>query len=146
MLAPLATVFVAVKVEVWVHADGEGQVPADALERARAALGDSCVGVSGLRNRWSVGLRLEADSVEAAMDAAMAQVQAAAAAAGLPDWPIEHADGDGEVWAFGPLKKGRRVAAGIVRATIEGGDGSAGVREPRRPLPDPPSHSAEQQP
>jgi hypothetical protein len=130
-------------VEVWVHADGEGPVPPAALERARLALGESCVGVTGLRNRWSVGVRLDADTVEEAMDGAVAQVQAAAAAAGLPDWPVEHVDGTGEAWSVGPFKKQRRVAAGIARATIEGGEGPAGVREPRRPAPDLPSLSAE---
>lgn len=131
------------KVEVWLHADGEGAVPPEALESARMALGDSCVGVSGLRNRWSVGVQVEADTVEEGIDAAVAQVQAAAAAAGLPDWPIEHADGTGEAWSVGPLKKQRRMVAGIARATITGGEGPAGVREPRHPAPDQPTVSAE---
>ena len=128
---------------MWVHADGEGPIAADALARTRAALGETCIGVSGLHNRWSVGLRLEADTVEAAMRAAVAQVQAAAAAAGLPDWPIEHVDGTGEAWSFGPLKKQLRVTGVIARATIAGGEGPAGVREPRRPKPDLPTLSAE---
>lgn len=131
------------RVEVWVHADGEGLVPPEALERAKSALGENCSGASGLRNRWSLGVQLEADTVDAAMDAAVAQVQAAAAAAGLPNWPIEHVDGTGELWSFGPFKKQQRVTAGIARATIEGGDGPAGVREPRRPAPDLPTLSAE---
>lgn len=135
----------SMKVEVWVHADGDGPVPQEALDRARLALGDVCIGTSGLRNRWSIGVRLEADSVEAAMDAAVAQAQAAAAAAGLPDWPVEHVDGTGEAWSVGPIKKQRRVVAGIARAIISGEDGTGGVREPLRPAPQPPTLSVERQ-
>jgi hypothetical protein len=138
---------VPMKVEVWVHADGEGSVPADGLERVRIALGDSCVGISGLPGRWSVGVVVsDADSLQEGARIARVQVQAAATAAGLPNWPISHGDATSERWSLGPLKKQSRMSWGTATATVERGGGTAGVREPRRPIPSPPSLATERDP
>ena len=128
------------RIEVWVHADGEGRVPADALDRVRDLLGDSCLAAVGLNGRWSVAVSVEALDLREAMSIAAVQVTAAAAAAGLPAWPIEDASAKEPP---SPDGTGRAAIAGVRMSSQSGDDGPAGVREPRRPLPQLPSLAVE---
>lgn len=121
-----------------MQAEGEGEVAAESLLRAERTFGPSCKGTFSSSGVWALCVRVEAKTVREAIDVAAVQVQAAAAAAGLPNWPIETVEGTGETQRIGPVRTSKRVIAGRARG-VAGGDGSAGDREPRRPRGTPPS-------
>jgi hypothetical protein len=130
------------RVEVTVHAEGEGPAPLPALDVFRQIVGDTCVSTSGIRDRWSVRLVLDAPTLKEALAAGVAITQAASPLAGLPDWPIRHAD------ALGPKEgnrgfRRRRVLGASMGGSYSSGDDESGVREPVRPRPSPPTLKAE---
>jgi hypothetical protein len=133
------------RVEVWVHAVGEGRVAPDAIDRARSLLGDSCLGATATPGRWSLGLAVDAETLDEAMSIASTQAQACAAAAGLPAWPITNAGAEGPEKVLAPGFSTIEVATAFtMTVTADSGDddGTAGDREPRIPSSPPPATAA----
>ena len=133
------------RVEVWVHAVGDGPVSPAAVERVRVLLGDDCLGATALPGRWSLGVIVDAASLREAMSVASAQAQACAATAGLPAWPITDISAEGPERRDGIFKTRRTAGATLASASPGDDDGSAGVREPLVPKTPPPTLTAERE-
>jgi hypothetical protein len=105
------------------------------LRRFRTCLGAGAT-VRGARERWSVTIEIDGESVESAERQAMRRVNDAAELTGLGPWTLLSCGEGPDAEQSGPPHGMRRarLAWSWSGPTGQGGP-SAGVREPRRPLP-----------